>query len=279
MKESLLIVDGLNYLYRAYFGITEAIKNKDGVQLNAVYGFFSFLRKSVSATNTNAVLIVFDSENAVKNKQIIFKDYKSNRDYSDSRMFLQLRIIKEILTMMKITYLEEDNVEADDLIGSYAIHAKNNQSDVYISSNDYDFIQLVDDKISLSRSYRGEYIILNPGIVFEKYGIPACYYADYLALVGDKTDCIDGIKGIGPNTAKGLIIKYNTIENLLNNLSELKPTVKKKIEGFVAKLILNKKMTQINVSVKANLISIDKLKLQPNILSVKTSEYLSRLSL
>lgn len=279
MKETVLIIDGLNYLYRAYYGITDAIKTKKGVSINAVYGFFAFLRKAVEATDPKFIIVVFDSENAAKNKQNDLESYKANRKYEDVGMFAQLRIIKKILEMKDIMYLEENNIEADDLIGTYCNLGIQKGCSVYISSNDFDFMQLVSNDIFVLRNYKKEQQIFNIEKMEERFGVSPNSYPDYAALLGDTSDNIEGVKGIGKKTAQELICKFKSVENLIENIELLPDKLKAKIKENTNKILLNKKMILINISVSVDLLQLANFEYTKDKLRIKTADYIKELQI
>ncbi len=277
MKESFLIIDGLNYLFRAYFGLTDAIKTKSWVSVNAVYGFFAFLRKAVTALEPKYLLIIFDSENAASNKQQQLDTYKANRVYEDLGMFPQLEIIKEILWMMNITYLEEDSIEADDLIWTYSHFWKKNNLSTYISSNDFDFMQLISEDIFVLRTVKSDQVIFTDKEVIERFWVSPEYYPDYASLLGDKSDNIQWVSGIWKKTAKDIITKFSSIENLLTNIHDLPEKLKSKIEENRDRILLNKKMIVINQKVVNDLRPLDDFNFNRDGLNVKTSSYVGDL--
>jgi len=279
MNNSILIVDGLNYLFRAYFGVPDIIKTKKGFQINAVYGFFAFLREAVKSVNAASIIVVFDAENAVQHKQLEYGNYKSNRKYGDLGMFEQLPIIKNILTLMDIKYIEEDKMEADDLIGSYSKFANYNNCTVYISSNDYDFFQLVSSDIFVLRSFKGQQQLITKEEVKLKFGINSQYYPDFAALLGDKSDNIPGIRGIGSKTARKLINEYETIENLLLNVQNLKIGDRNKISGSSTRLSSNKKIITIDCKPLNYYVPLDQLAYDPQKLALKTNHFLNKLEI
>lgn len=279
MKDSFLIVDGLNYLFRAYFGITDAIKTKSGVSINAVYGFFAFLRKAVESVDPKYLVIIFDSENAAKNKQQDFENYKANRNYEDTGMFAQLRIIKSILDLMNIKYLEEDNIEADDLIGTYCDFGKKQNCSVYISSNDFDFMQLISEDVFVLRNFKKEQQVFTIEKVKSRFGVLPKTYPDYAALLGDKSDNIEGIKGIGKKTAQDIISKFNSVENLINNVDLLPDKLKPKIKENVSKILDNKKIITINISVTETLLQLPNFEFTRDSLNLKTVNYINELQI
>ena len=148
--DKLLIIDGHNYLYRAYYGVPPAAKLPNGQQINAFYGFFSYLRKNISYIQPDNVLVVFDTETGVKKKLNQNIEYKQNRDYTDTGMFKQLPIIKNALEYIGITYIEDPDNEGDDVIVSVANKESVNKES-FISTQDKDFFQIIEDNIYVLR--------------------------------------------------------------------------------------------------------------------------------
>lgn len=213
LENKLILVDGHNYLFRSFYGIPETARTKSGLQVNAVYGFFAELRKLDAAYPDSALFVVFDSETGIESKIEDSPEYKEGR-VVDTGMFEQLPVIKNLLEFIGIPYLEHPEYEADDVIASIA--TQNGQGSI-ISSNDFDFIQLVSDKIDLIRTVRGSFVHCDESYVLSRFGISPDKYVDYLALVGDKTDNIKGINGIGPKTAAKLLSGEE--EKLMERLS------------------------------------------------------------
>jgi len=211
--DKTLIIDGHNYLYSSYYGIPSAAKLPNGTQVNAYYGFLSLLRRVYKHIKPQSIIVTFDSETGIKEKVSKNKDYKQNREYLDAGMFKQLPMIKQALEYMNVSYIEHPDYEADDVIGSIAKReAVNNK--VYISSQDKDFFQLINNDISILRREKGCLIEYNNKIFEKKYGFASDRYLEYLSLVGDSSDNIKGVKGVGKKTAFKLISERDNI--LLN---------------------------------------------------------------
>lgn len=226
--QNLTIIDGHNYLFRAFYGVPDVAQTKSGIQINAVYGFFAFLRQIANAYPNNKIFIVFDSETGVADKLSEHNDYKANRIF-DVNMFKQLPYIKQILDLMNILWLEHPGFEADDIIASLATHWTKNTGTVYILSNDFDFTQLVSDKVHLIRMVSGKLINCDYQFVNNKFGVAPEQYVDYLSLVGDKTDNISGCAGIGPKTAATLLNIYKNIAGIFNDIDTISPNLKNKL--------------------------------------------------
>lgn len=205
-----LIIDGHNYLYRSYYGIPVSAKLPNGTQVNAYYGFLSLLRKTYKYIKPQNIIVIFDSETGTKNKVSRNTNYKQNREYTDVGMFEQLPVIKKALEYMHITYIEHSDYEADDVVGSIA-KRKSKNGKVYISSQDKDFFQLIDSHISILRTEKGNVVEYDNNTFEEKYHFSSDRYLEYLSLLGDPSDNIKGVKGIGEKTAFKIISQNENI--------------------------------------------------------------------
>lgn len=219
----LLVIDGHNYLYRAYYGIPSSAKLKNGLQINAYYGFISFLRRTVEYIKPQNIVVVFDTETGTKKKIIANTSYKQNRNYSDMGMFEQLPIIKQALRYMNIPYIEDSENEGDDVIGSVA-YQQSKENEVYVSSQDKDFFQIIDNNLYILRDERRKDATAqrryNHNIYTREYfeqlwGIPVERYIEYISMKGDPSDNIPGVNGIGRITALKLIKEYENMEKLI----------------------------------------------------------------
>jgi DNA polymerase-1 len=208
--DKTLIIDGHNYLYSSYYGIPSAAKLPNGLQVNAYYGFMSLLRKSYRYISPKNIIVMFDSETGIKSKIEEHHNYKQNREYVDTDMFKQLPMIKDALNYINIHYIEHPNYEADDVIGTIALK-KSEDGEVYISSQDKDFSQLINNNIFVLRKEKGKFVKYNPETFLKKYNFDSNRYLEYLCLVGDSSDNIKGVKGIGKKTALKLIKKNDHI--------------------------------------------------------------------
>lgn len=254
MKDRLLVIDGHNYLYRAYFGIPTAATLPSGIPVNAVFGFLAFLRRVINFVYPKHLIVVFDSEKGVEKKQLTNPNYKANRDYTDTGMFKQLPFIKNILSLAKVNYIESPDFEADDIIGSISNHYSKIDTESYISSNDFDFMQLIRSNLWVIREVKGKQLFFNENEVVKKFGIYPKQYLDYLVLKGDKSDNIVGVPGIGDKTAKELITIYKTLENIIANSNSLNKNLKCSVDEFSNTLIINKNLLKIDVDLEIHSI-------------------------
>lgn len=225
---NLTVIDGHNYLFRAFYGVPEAAQTKGGIRVNAVYGFFAFIRQIVAAYPQNKLFVVFDSETGIEDKLEIKTEYKAERPVNTD-MFKQLPYIKQILDLMNIKWIEHPSFEADDIIASIATHWSEKVGTCYISSNDFDFVQMVSDKIVLLRAVQGKLINCDDAFIRQKFNIQATQYVEYLSLVGDKSDNIAGVPGIGKKTASDLLNKYGNLDTVYIKLGELAGGLRKKL--------------------------------------------------
>lgn len=224
MREKLLIVDGHNLLFQMFYGMPNKIYNQDNVPIHGVIGFIGALLKIIKINNPDYIVILFDKEHDLDRRKIN-SNYKNNRiDYNnvsdDDNPFCSLNSIYKVLDLLGIKYGEVDMVEADDMIASY-VFSYMDIYDIIISSQDSDFYSLINDSVSVFK-YRGiKSELVTKEKVFEKYHIDSKCFADYKALIGDNSDNIKGVYGIGPKTATSLINKYGNIINIINNANEI----------------------------------------------------------
>lgn len=218
--ESCLIIDGHNLLFRMFYGMPGSIKNSKGTEIKAVLGFISGLFKYINKFSPDHILVVFDSETSTINKVNDYKDYKSNRiNYLDvpeeENPFTQLPYIFQVLDYLGIPYKEIREFEADDYIASFCEEYKN-QYKAIIVSTDQDFFQLVDDNISVFNPNGVEGTMYTPSKIYEKLGVYPKQIVEYKSLIGDKSDNITGIRGVGPKTAQK-ILSYGSIGEIVQN--------------------------------------------------------------
>lgn len=224
MKNKLLIVDGHNLLFQMFYGMPNKIVNGNGKSIHAVIGFVGALNKLIKWIEPTHCVILFDSEHSNKRNEVL-PEYKANRmDYSkvedDDNPFSQLNDIYKALDYIHIKYVEVEEYETDDVISSYIKHYNNIQ--IYISSFDSDYFQLINKNVKIIR-YRGKRsIICDCDYIFNKFSIEPALYADYKSLVGDSADNIKGIVGVGPKTATKIIRNYGSIDDIYQKIEQIK---------------------------------------------------------
>ena len=221
--DKLLLIDGHNLLFRMFYGIPANIKNSKGEEIKGLIGFVGSILKLLKKFETNRVIVVFDGEKGISLKKRVLNDYKSNRtnfiksDTDEVNPFYQLPKIKRALKFMGIQYIEMIDSEGDDIIATLC--KKYKSIDKIIVSMDKDFFQLINQDTCVFFP-RGKLSVLYDEDTFiNRYGIIPKKFIDYKALVGDPSDNLSGIKGIGTKTAIK-ILEYNCVEEFIENNKE-----------------------------------------------------------
>lgn len=236
MKENrMLLIDGNNLLFRMFFGIPNNIYDAEGKHIHGIVGFIGSILKIINQFEPNYVIVVFDSE--VPSEKFDDDNYKKNRviNYKDvpdeENPFTQLSDIKICLDYMGISYIEKEKCEADDVIATICKQVKDVINEIIIVSTDKDFFQLIDNKVKVLCPRGKKSILYDKCRIEEKFGVLPEQYVSYCSLVGDKSDNIRGINGIGKVTASTLIREYHDIPNIYINLKKIKPNISGKLEG------------------------------------------------
>lgn len=219
MKKKIILVDGHNLLFRMFYGIPSSIKNSKGKEIRGLVGFLGSLKKLVDKFNPFSLVVIFDSETSRDSNLMIDVDYKANRkDYTEvieaENPFSQLPLIQKALDFLNICYLEVEKNETDDYIASLITNNRFKDYEYIIISNDTDFIQLIDEQVFLYVLKGKNSVLYDRELIMDKYQILPDKYVIYKALVGDKSDNIEGIHGIGKVTAAA-ILKSGSIENYI----------------------------------------------------------------
>lgn len=277
MKNRVAIIDGHNFLFRGFYGVPVQVKRTDGTQINAVYGFFSLLRSVVKKIDPKYLVVVFDSETSANNKKLKNPEYKANRPTQENSIFDQLSLIKKSLDIMGINWIEDDNNEADDIIGTYSEKFNKKNIDVFICSHDHDFFQLVRDNVYIVRGSQGDLVMYDDSLVFQKYGVTPKQYVDYLALIGDISDNIKGIKGLGKKRATSILVNHKNIDEIYKSFNIITPSLQKMLLGKEDELVKRKEFLKINSGVKLRgAFNINKYEALKESLPEKMGEFLTK---
>lgn len=283
----LLIVDGHNLLFQMFFGMPSKIYNKDNKPIHGTLGFVGGIIKLINIINPTHVLVVFDSDTP-NDRIALDENYKQNRiDYSlvpdEENPFTQLPDIYAALSYMRINYLEANNCEADDIIANY-VYKYEEDFEIYISSFDSDFFQLVNENVKVVR-YRGnKTIICDSNYIKEKYDVFPHQYACFKSLVGDNADNIKGVPSVGVKTASKLINLFDNLDNLIMNVDGITPErIKKSITENIDRLNINYQLIKLSMidslfEDEGFIIDIDKLKYEHDN-SIQTNYVLSKIGL
>ena len=248
--DKIILLDGNSLSYRAYYAMP-VLKNKKGLYTNSVYGFTLMLEKILEDTKPKYALVAFDKgKETFRHKS--YEAYKGTRDKTPNELVEQFGYVRELLDSYGIKYEEHLDYEADDIIGSYAKIAEKAGLEVIIVSGDKDLTQLASDNITVYYTKRGvtEIDYYTPEFINEKYGLTPQQIIDMKGLMGDKSDNIPGIAGIGEKTAIKLLTEYKTVENVLENIDNISgKKLKERLTEGKEDAILSKKLATIYTDV------------------------------
>ncbi len=228
----LLLIDGNSIVNRAFYGV-RALTTKDGIFTNGIYGFLSIFYGEVETERPDCVCVAFDMK-APTFRHKKYGEYKAGRKGMPDELAMQMPILKEVLDAMNVARVELEGYEADDIIGTLATSYN---GEVVVLTGDKDALQLVRDnvtvKIASSRGGKSETVPYTPSLMMEKYGFSGERIVDLKALMGDASDNIPGVKGVGEKTAMGLLQEFGSLDSVYEALEEglIKPTVAKKLEA------------------------------------------------
>ena len=221
-KNKLLLIDGHSILSRAFYGVP-ILSNKEGVPTNGVFGFLNIFFKEIELEEADHVAVAFDMP-VPTFRHKMFSDYKGTRKSMPEELKQQVPILQELLTAMNVPILTMEGYEADDILGTVAKRMQGEGKEVTIVSGDRDLLQLSDEhiKISLPKTAKGETNIYNyyPKDVEAEWGVSPKEFIDLKALMGDSSDNIPGVPGMGEKTATWIIAKYHSIENALSHADD-----------------------------------------------------------
>ena len=225
MSEKLVLIDGHSILNRAFFGIPD-LTNSEGLHTNAVYGFLNILFKILEEEKPNYLTVAFDLS-APTFRHKMFEEYKGTRKPMADELRQQVPVMKEMLTAMGIPVVTKEGYEADDILGTIAKRSEASGMEVSVVSGDRDLLQLATEhiKIRIPKTKRTGTEIEDyyAADVVEKYQVTPTEFIDVKALMGDTSDNIPGVPGIGEKTATALIVQYKSIENAYEHVDEVKP--------------------------------------------------------
>ena len=244
--DKIILLDGNSLSYRAFYAMP-ALKNKKGLYTNSVYGFTLMLERILEDTKPKYALVAFDKgKETFRHKS--YEAYKGTRDKTPTELVEQFGYVRELIESYGIKYEEHFDYEADDIIGTYAKIAEKAGLEVIIVSGDKDLTQLASDNITVYYTKRGvtEIDYYTPEFINEKYGLTPQQIIDMKGLMGDKSDNIPGIPGVGEKTAIKLLTEYETVENVLENIDNISgKKLKERLTEGKEDAILSKKLATI----------------------------------
>ena len=218
----LLVIDGNSIINRAYYGI-RPLSNRNGVFTNALFGFMNIYLKAVNEIQPEGVAVAFDLKAPTFRHQAD-AEYKSNRKGMPDELAMQMPYLKKILQYMGISCLSAEGFEADDILGTLADTCDKSGEECVILTGDRDSLQLITDKVTVHLATNRETIVYTPEVFQSEYGFDPIFLIDLKALMGDTSDHISGVKGIGEKTAKSLIQAWHSIDDLYQHMDEVQAT-------------------------------------------------------
>ena len=259
----LMLVDGYSLLFRAFHSMGD-MRALDGTPTGALFGLVSMLLKAIEDNHPDYLVVAFDYP-APTFRHETYSEYKAHRDRAPEELKVQMPIARELVKALGMDYEELEGYEADDIIGTLARQASANGWDVRIVTGDSDLAQIVDDHITVIQSIRGvtDYRIFNPDAVRERYGVKdPVNLIDYKALVGDPSDNIPGVKGIGEKTAKKLLAQFPTIEEIYANIEKIDEKTRDKLIASRDEAFLSKQLVTIrtDLPIKLDPKSVEKFR-------------------
>ncbi|MDF2902927.1 MAG: polymerase [Bacillus sp. (in: firmicutes)] len=254
LEKKLILIDGNSIAYRAFFALP-LLNNHKGVHTNAVYGFTMILMKILEEEKPTHILVAFDAGKTTFRHKT-FSEYKGGRQKTPPELSEQFPFIKELLDAYGISRYELENFEADDIIGTMSRQAEQDGFEVKVISGDKDLTQLSSDKITVCITRKGITDIesYTPDHIREKYGLSPNQIIDMKGLMGDQSDNIPGVPGVGEKTAIKLLKEFETLEKLLNSIDQVSGNkLKEKLEEFKDQAVMSKQLATITTEAPVEL--------------------------
>ena len=257
--EKFILIDGNSLLNRAYYAMG-VFSTKEGLPTNGIFGFVKLIFKILEERKPKYFAVTFDLR-APTFRHKMYDGYKSTRKPMPEDLARQVPILKELLTSMNIRIVEKEGFEADDLIGS--LSRKFNGVDVYIYTGDRDSYQLVDDNVSVCFTRRGvsDIDLLTKKNFYEKVKLEPLQIIEEKALMGDSSDNIPGVKGVGAKTALELLQKYNNLDEIYKHINELPNGLRRKLEADREIAYLSRTLATIDTNVPLD-VTLDSCEIQ-----------------
>ena len=257
-QPTYVLVDGSSYLFRAYYALPD-LRNSKGEATGAIRGVVSMIKKLEKDFPESLVVVVFDAPGRTF-RDDLYEDYKANRSSTPDDLKEQIQPIKDLVVAMGFPLICMEGVEADDVIGTYALMASKADQTVIISTGDKDMAQLVNESVTLVNTMT-ETMMDRNGVI-EKFAVPPELIIDYLALMGDTVDNIPGVPKVGPKTAAKWLNEFGSLESLIDRAAEIKGKVGENLRNSLEQLPLSKALTTIKTDVEVP-ISLKDLKRDP----------------
>jgi DNA polymerase-1 len=253
--KKVILIDGNNLLFRSYYATAytgNMMRNSKGFPTNALFGFVNMMNKIISEEKPEYIMVALDKGKTFRYDK--FKEYKEGRMEVPDELIKQFPIAKDILTNMGITYIEVDNYEADDIIGTISSKiTKDDDYDATIISSDKDLLQLIAPDVDVKLLKSKDYIRMDRDTFYKEYGIEPIKMIDLKGLQGDPSDNIPGVKGIGEKTALKLLKEFGSIEGIYESIDKISGSVKDKLINNKESAFMSKELATIYKEVPLNI--------------------------
>ena len=293
--KKLVVIDGNSILNRAFYGImgSKMLQTADGTYTNAVYGFLAIMFKLIEDSKPDYMVVAFDLKSPTKRHEM-YKEYKATRKGMPDELASQMPIIKEVLNAMNITVIEKEGYEADDILGTLSRVGEKNGLDVILLTGDRDSFQLATNKtiIRIPRTKQGktETEDFDKSKIIETYGVEPKKLIEVKGLMGDTSDNIPGVPGVGEKTALNLIKEYSSIDNLYKKLeageASVKGKLKENLESNKELALLSRELGRIDINAPINknledfkVVEWDKKKVLEIFKNLRFHKYIDRFKL
>lgn len=251
MEKTIVIIDGNSLINRAYYAMQRPMITKEGIYTQGIFGFLNMLNKIEKDYEPGYITVAFDLK-APTFRHLEYKEYKAGRKKMPPELAMQMPLLKEVLEAMNIKILEMEGFEADDIIGTVAREAEEQGLEPLIITGDKDELQLATEKTKIIITKRGisQFEMYDHQAMIDKYGFTPQQFIDFKGLMGDPSDNIPGIPGVGEKTAQKLILEFGSVENLIANTESISgKKLREKIEDNVQMAVMSKRLATINTHV------------------------------
>ena len=286
MTKRLVVIDGKSIFYRGYYAMPN-LSTKEGIPTGGVYGFVALSLEIISKLNPDYIAVAWDKKGtSIRRRLKIYSEYKAGRKKAPGDFYEQIPILHELLEAFNWPLYELDDYEADDIMGTLARLAKEQGIETCLISSDLDMLQLVNDMTTVYAIRSGSKIEAFDIPYFEdKYGLKTSQFLDLKSLMGDSSDNIPGVPGVGKKTAVALLSAYGTLDEVFNNLYQIKPAIRKKLEAGKDLAYMSKELADIwtNAPISLDLKhlnarNLDKVKLLNKLRELEFNSLIRRLS-
>ena len=263
MNKRILLLDGNSLVNRAYYAIQRPMITKTGIYTHGIFGFLNMLSKALKEYDPGYIAVAFDLK-APTFRHLEYDQYKAGRRKMPPELAMQIPLLKDVLRAMKITIVEQEGLEADDFIGTLARKGEAAGLEPLIITGDKDELQLATDvtKIILTRKGVSEFELYDAAAMEAKYGFTPLQFIDFKGLMGDPSDNIPGIPGVGEKTAQKLILEYGSVEGVIEHASEISAAkLRQKVEDNAQLALMSKRLATIVTDIPLEL-NFDDLRVQ-----------------